>query len=188
MFNRFRRVIGFADRPSSEDFGAANDADGRTATAASNDPINVERIGPVCVATLTDSRILDVERIDAIGRQLSHLNDKAIKSVVIDFAQVEFVASGMLTKLVIFRKQCLSDDVELRLCSLAPQIFEVFKLTRLSMIFVVDQDRTASLAELLAPEGFPSPSSDVDWLVCADWWEEQGHESIAQACRKEAYR
>ncbi len=140
------------------------------------------------VATFTDCLILDHHRILNTGYALESLLGDTVKAVVLDFGRVEFMSSEMLAKLILFRKQCLSVSIELRLCSLSPEIYEVLKVTRLSKIFVVDQDRTASLSRLLAPEGFRFPSSDADWLVCADWWEEWGDESIAQACREEANR
>ena len=166
----------------------ADDSDARVLPLEVDDTIEIERIGSVIVATFTDSRILDVDRIHNLGCALERLLTDTVKGLVLDSGRVELMSGAVLGKLILVRKQCLSDSIELRLCSLSPYVFEIFKVTRLTKIFVIDSDRTASLSRLLAPEGFPFPSSDADWLVCADWWEERGHESIAQACRGEANR
>ena len=156
-------------------------------TAPSN-AIETERIGSVIVVTFTDSRILDDSRIRDMVRELEGLLGDKVKGVVLDFGPVSFMSSSLLGRLILVSQKCSFRNIELRLCSLSRTVVEIFEIMRLTQLFVIDPDRTASLSKLLPPEGFPFPSSHADWLVCADWWEEQGNESVAQACREEANR
>lgn len=190
MFNKMRQLWRLGDSAFEADVSGSgastNPSTNPNLRSATDDTIETKRIGPVFLVTFNDSRILDHDRILDTSRALERLLGEPVKSVVLDCGRVEFMASAMLTKLILFRKLCQREGVALRICSLAPAIYEVFKLTRLLEIFVVDLTCTASLSELLAPEGFPAPACSADWLVCADWWEEQGYDSIAQACRDES--
>lgn len=175
------------------DHGDAREVRTRLGDARANgngvrNTIETERIGSVYVATFTDSQILGHHRIRNTSYALADLVGDSVRAVVLDFCRVEFMSSAMLAKLIMIRKRCSNHGVDLRLCSLSPNLYEIFMVTRLSELFEIDRDRTAALARLLAPEGFPTPASEADWQVCADWWEEQGDETVARACREEARR
>ena len=60
--------------------------------------------------------------------------------VVMDFSPVQFMSSSMLGKLVNINKKCKEFRVNLKLCGVSKDIFEVFKITKLNKVFDIQPD------------------------------------------------
>ncbi len=91
----------------------------------------------------TDPRITDDAHLKRVFEQLTKQLDKSEeKQVILDFSQVEFMASSMLGKLVQVNKKCKEFRVKLKLCSITitPEILEVFKITKLNKVFDIQPD------------------------------------------------
>jgi len=89
----------------------------------------------------TDPRITDDVHLKRVFDELTkQLNKSEEKQVILDFKQVEFMASSMLGKLVQVNKKCKEFRVKLKLCSISPDIFEVFKITKLNKVFDIQPD------------------------------------------------
>ncbi|NOY43574.1 MAG: STAS domain-containing protein [Planctomycetes bacterium] len=89
----------------------------------------------------TDPRITDDAHLQRVFEQLTkQLNKTEEKQVILDFSQVEFMASSMLGKLVQVSKKCKEFRVKLKLCAITPEIFEVFKITKLNKVFDIQPD------------------------------------------------
>ena len=56
-----------------------------------------------------------------------------------------FMSSAMLGRLVTFRKKCLQQEIDLKICSIPPDIFEVFKITNLNKMFEIHKDEAKAL-------------------------------------------
>jgi anti-anti-sigma factor len=67
------------------------------------------------------------------------------EKVVLSFDGVTFMSSAMLGRLVIFHKKCKQGNVELKVCNIAPDIFEVFKITKLNKLFDVCKSEQQAL-------------------------------------------
>ncbi len=95
----------------------------------------------VLIILFADARILDEARIRGLGKELIEILGKSEEErVVLDFRNVEFMSSAMLGTLVSFNKKCKEFKVKLKLCSIVPEIREVFKITRLDKIFDIQSD------------------------------------------------
>jgi anti-sigma B factor antagonist len=106
--------------------------------------------GEVIVAYLGESRIVDQARIDEIGRSLEGLFNKCEHGkLLINFDGVKFMGSAMLGKLISLNKKCKDAKVQLKLCSIDPQIMQVFKLTKLDKVLDIqpNEDRALSSFE-----------------------------------------
>ena len=57
---------------------------------------------------------------------------------MIDFSNVKFLTSSVLGLLIRISKKVYEAEGKLRLCSIAPKILEVFKITRLDKIFEIE--------------------------------------------------
>lgn len=109
--------------------------------------LDVEMQGDVTVARFVDRKILDETNIQIIGNQLVGLIDQEhATKIVLDFANVEYLSSAALGKLITLDKKAKASKVKLRLCSIKPEIFEVFAITKLNKLF----DIRGTLDEALA--------------------------------------
>ncbi|HMO57011.1 MAG TPA: anti-sigma factor antagonist [Roseiflexaceae bacterium] len=66
--------------------------------------------------------------------------------VLINMAEVSFLSSSGLRALLLVRKHLLARDGELRLCSLQPQVYEVFVLTGFTQVFSLHVSQDDALA------------------------------------------
>ena len=108
--------------------------------------LEVEDIGGVTVATFTDRKILDEQNIQVMGDQLFRLVDeKGRKDLVLNFANVEFMSSAALGKLMTLRKKVQEAGGKLVLCNIDPRIFEVFTITKLDKLLTICGDEQEAL-------------------------------------------
>jgi anti-sigma B factor antagonist len=108
--------------------------------------IEVEEIGDVAAVTFIDKRILDEQNIQLIGEQLFELvDDDGRKKILLDFANVEYLSSAALGKLITMNKKVRGVSGQLRLCSIKPEIMEVFEITRLNKVFPIYPTQEAAL-------------------------------------------
>jgi len=108
--------------------------------------IDIETIGDVTIAKFLDKKILDETNIQIIGNQLFGLVDEdGRKSIILDFSNVEYLSSAALGKLITMDKKVKAASGELRLCSIRPEIFEVFAITKLNKLFKIVEDQEQAL-------------------------------------------
>ena len=103
--------------------------------------------GDVLVVYFTDSKILDEVKIQQIADELSRLVERAAGGkLLLNFHDVRFMSSAVLGKLVQLNKRCKENRVNLKLCSIAQDIMEVFKITNLHRVFDIQPDEQRALA------------------------------------------
>lgn len=103
--------------------------------------IDIEKIGDVTVARFVDKKILDENNIQVIGNQLfSLVEDDGAKRIILDFSNVEYLSSAALGKLITMEKKVKQAGGKLRLCSIRPDIYEVFAITKLNKVFEIKDD------------------------------------------------
>jgi anti-sigma B factor antagonist len=92
-----------------------------------------------------DARILDEAKLDQVARDLQEvLNRTTEDRVILNFQKVQFMSSSMLGKLVAVHKRCKEFKVKLKLCSISPDIRQVFKITKLDKLFEIEADEAAA--------------------------------------------
>ena len=98
--------------------------------------LEVEDLGEVTVVNFTDRKILDEQNIQVIGEQLFNLVDEAgRKKILLNFANVEYLSSAALGKLILLNNKLKAAGGRLILCNIDPQIYEVFEITGLKRVF-----------------------------------------------------
>ena len=108
--------------------------------------IDIEDIGDVTIATFIDKKILDETNIQIIGNQLFGLVDEDQRSkIILDFSNVEYLSSAALGKLITMEKKVKAARGKLRLCSIRPEIQEVFVITKLNKLFKICEDQEQAL-------------------------------------------
>ena len=114
--------------------------------STSHRKIDVEEIGDVTVARFVDRKILDETNIQIVGNQLFTLvDDEGRRKIVLDFSNVEYLSSAALGKLITLDKKVKANGGKLRLCSVRPEIYEVFAITRLNKLFDMYDDQEKAL-------------------------------------------
>jgi anti-sigma B factor antagonist len=108
--------------------------------------LDVENFGDVSVVCLSDRKILVEEHIQVIGEQLLNLvNELGRKKLLLNFRNVEYMSSAVLGMLVTLNKKVHAAGGKLVLCSIDPQIREVFEITKLDKLFVIRGDEEEAL-------------------------------------------
>ena len=91
----------------------------------------------VLVVAFTRQRILADAVIAQIGRELLELADEADSKLLLNFQGVTFMSSAMIDKLVLLSKKCAASKIVVKMCAIAPNIREVFEITRLNKMFSI---------------------------------------------------
>lgn len=108
--------------------------------------IDIDEIGDVTIATFIDKKILDETNIQVIGNQLFGLVDQDGRGkIILDFTNVEYLSSAALGKLITMDKKVKSAKGKLRLCSIRPEIYEVFAITKLNKLFSIYENQDKAL-------------------------------------------
>ena len=104
--------------------------------------------GEVLVVGFKQSSILDQAVIDQIGQEFDHvaLEASGERKLLLNFSRVEYMSSAMLGKLIQLHRRCKADKIKLKLCSIAKNPLDVFKITKLDKLFDVHKDASTALA------------------------------------------
>ncbi|MEZ6069421.1 MAG: STAS domain-containing protein [Pirellulales bacterium] len=92
--------------------------------------------------------ILDESVIQQIGKEFTGVALEAAgeRKLLLNFQGVKFMSSAMIGKIVRLHKQCKNDKITLKLCAIAPELLEVFTITRLDKILDIYDSEDKALA------------------------------------------
>jgi len=102
-----------------------------------------QEVEDVLVVYFTDAKILELARIQQIGKELMELVAHAgasSKKMIVNFQGVQFMSTSMIGKLVVLDKKTRAGDINLKLCQIGTNVLEVFKITRLEKVFDIHPD------------------------------------------------
>lgn len=98
--------------------------------------LKVKKTNGLSIVEFSDRKILDELCILEIQEELERLvSAKAGGHFLLSFKQVEHLSSAALAMLITLKKQVEKENGKLKLSDINPQIFEVFKITRLNKLF-----------------------------------------------------
>jgi anti-anti-sigma factor len=104
-------------------------------------PIRHELSGEVRVIVIDEARLLEGAAIEQCYREILDVLDKTEESnVLLHFGRVTFMSSAALGALIRISKKCKEYQVALKLCGIAPEIGQVFKITGLNKVFDIQPD------------------------------------------------
>jgi anti-anti-sigma factor len=90
---------------------------------------------------IQDDRLVDPSQITRLFDDIvAALGKSSEDRVVLDFSLLQFMASSALGKLVQLNKKAVEYKAKLKLCGITPQIYEVFKITKLNKVFDIEKD------------------------------------------------
>lgn len=105
-----------------------------------------EKATGVRVVEFGDRKILEEPTISEIGDELTKLvHDGPNPRLLLNFKNVEHLSSAALGMLIKLNTHVAEHDGKLRLSDITPQIYEVFKITRLNKLFDIHDTAEAAM-------------------------------------------
>jgi len=103
------------------------------------DELVVSKEGDITLVRFRDRKIIDELQIQRIGERLRAMAlAERTPKMVLDFAAVEYLSSRALSELINLSRQVDQRGGQLALAGIHPQIYEVFKITRLNRLFRIE--------------------------------------------------
>ncbi len=94
---------------------------------------------------IQDERLVDPTFLTRLFDDLhAMLNETTEDRVILDFSVVQFMASSALGKLVQFQKKSKEYNAKVKLSGICPEIYEVFKITKLNKVFDIAKDEATA--------------------------------------------
>ena len=101
----------------------------------------------ICFVEFSDRKILEEISINEIAEQLNTLAEEHRPiNLLLNFKNVEHLSSAALGMLIDLQKKITNQSGQLKLSDIHPQIFEVFKITRLNKVFDIHDSAAAAKA------------------------------------------
>jgi anti-sigma B factor antagonist len=104
--------------------------------------------GDVLAVYFKQDSILDQQVIDQVGHEFNRvaLEAASCRKILLNFQNVKFMSSAMISKLLILSKRCTADKIKLKVSNVTPNLMEVFKITKLNKVFDIQLDEATALA------------------------------------------
>lgn len=109
--------------------------------------IDVSKLGDVTIVRFLDKKILDEAGILELGAELFGLVElENRKSLLLNFAGVEFLSSAALGKLITLDRKVKANKGRMKMSNIRPEILEVFQITKLNRIFDIRKDEAEAVS------------------------------------------
>ena len=103
--------------------------------------LTFETQGAITVGRIQAASVLDAMNVDQFGKELQDCVEKTKGiQLLLDFREVEYLSSAVLTELIRVHKSCEEQGGSLRLCAMNADILKVFEITNLDRYFVIYPD------------------------------------------------
>jgi anti-anti-sigma factor len=97
--------------------------------------------GEIRVIAIDEVRLVDEMALEQCYREIINVLDKTEEShAVLHFGRVTFMSSAALGMLIRVTKKCKEYKIAMKLCNIAPDIRQVFKITGLEKVFDIHED------------------------------------------------
>ena len=114
---------------------------------ATSSRLRVRREGEITQVEFIDRNILDEANIQQIGDEIGRLVEASTSpKLLISFANVDHLSSAALGTLITVNNKVKARSGQLRLANIDPQIYEVFKITKLDRIFQIHETTEKAMA------------------------------------------
>jgi anti-sigma B factor antagonist len=109
--------------------------------------LEISEVGDVTVIRFRDNKIIEDINIQELGQELFQLvESENRKKLLLNFANVDFLSSAALGKLITLDKKIKAAQGTLKLSNIRPEIYEVFAITKLNRLFDIKDDEVDALA------------------------------------------
>lgn len=116
---------------------------------SSPERINVSDKDGTMIVQFRDSKILEDRTIQQLGSELIELvQGKPGPKLVLDFTGVKYLSSAALGKLITLRRRVDQAGGQLKLCEIAPETLDVFRIAKLDDYFDICRDQRGAVDSL----------------------------------------
>ena len=95
-----------------------------------------------------DGRLLDEDLIRLVAGEILALTDCEAPKLLVSFEKVEYLASAMLGKLITVQRRVQRNNGKLAFCSIPPDTYEIFRISRLDHYFTIYPDPETAVAAM----------------------------------------
>ena len=112
--------------------------------------LRIQKQNDVAVVSFASSRILDQSNVQQLGEEFDALVDRyKLRKIVLNFANVSYMSSAVMGKLVSLLKKVQASGGKLKLCGIEESIFEIFKIMRFDKMFDIRANEDEAIVELM---------------------------------------
>ena len=105
-----------------------------------------EQMSEIRVIFIDTERLLDGPAIDQCYREIIEVLEKTEeKHALLHFGRVTFMSSAALGMLIRINKKCAEYKIMLKLCNIAPDIRQVFKITGIDKVLEIHADASQAM-------------------------------------------
>jgi anti-sigma B factor antagonist len=117
---------------------------------ASGSRLRVKQHQDVVQIEFIDRNILDEANIAQIGEEITGIVEAAATpKLLISFASVDHLSSAALGALITINNRVKHRKGQLRLANIDPQIYEVFKITKLDKLFQIHENTESAMSSFI---------------------------------------
>jgi len=100
----------------------------------------------VTIVNFADTRVIDQRVISQIGAELMNMVEQGgVRKMLINMGDVRQVSSAVLGKLISLNNALAPEKGVLKLCNIAPSVYEVFEITRLNTVMNIYDSEVQAL-------------------------------------------
>ena len=108
---------------------------------AAHQRLEVSEGGDATVVRFRDRRIVNAVEIEQLGQELYRLvEEEKHQRIILDFSEVEYLSSALIGKLISLNARARAHDGSVKLCSIRPEILDVFHTCKLDLVFTINKD------------------------------------------------
>lgn len=109
--------------------------------------IDVSKVGDVTVVRFQDKKIVDEASTQELGAELFALVEHDNRrSIVLNFSNVEFLASAALGKLITLDRKVKGVKGRLKMSNIRPEVLELFQITKLNRVFDICAEEAEAIS------------------------------------------
>jgi anti-sigma B factor antagonist len=109
-------------------------------------PMDIEHVGSVTIVRFVDRLILTGTTAEAVSEELCRLTEREGRCrLILNFGNVRSLTSLMLGKLITLHKNVQAVGGRLAVCTLSPDLHEIFEVTRLTQYLDIYADEHEAL-------------------------------------------
>jgi len=106
----------------------------------------VQKLADITVVTIQEGRLLESQKLDALGEELYKLVDQMDrKKLVVDCEKVQFLASAAISVFINLQRKSAAIKGTLVICGMKKDLMQVFEITKLTKLFKFAPDENAAL-------------------------------------------
>ena len=112
-------------------------------------PLESEVQHDVLIVHMDGAELANEAEVARVGKELRDLTGNVPQGqMLIDLTQLNSISSTVVGQLVLLKKKCTSEGIELGICGVSPKIMEVLKLVRLDALVKIYHSKRQALEML----------------------------------------